>query len=220
MAASAKTILLKTRVGVDGEQTYRDALKNINRELKVLKTEMTAATSAFGNNQNSVEALTAKQQALSRQQEVHTEKVKRLSEMLELAKTKFADNTEVQDQYRIELANAQTALNKCSTELDGVSAALESAKQAQEDATNSTGEWSDSASNAADAAENMGEETEDAAKKSSTFASVLAGAAKTMAARWSPGPRLPPLRWPPWGLPPPLRSLPGLIWPRAPAVRR
>lgn len=67
MAASAKTILLKTRVGVDGEQTYRDALKNINRELKVLKTEMTAATSAFGNNQNSVEALTAKQQALSRQ---------------------------------------------------------------------------------------------------------------------------------------------------------
>ncbi len=140
MASSAKTILLKTRVGVDGEQTYKEALNRINGELRVLKAEMNAATSAFGDNQNSVEALTAKQEALTRQQEMHAEKVQRLTELLELSKTKFAENSEVQNQCRTDLAYAQAALNKCTNELGNVSAALESAKQAEAEAADGTNE--------------------------------------------------------------------------------
>ena len=70
------------RVGVAGEQTYREALKNISRELRVQKVEMDAVTSAYGANQNSIEALSAKQEALTKQQDAHREKVQILSEML------------------------------------------------------------------------------------------------------------------------------------------
>ena len=63
MPNGTKVVEMKTRVGVAGEQTYREALKNISRELRVQKVEMDAVTSAYGANQNSIEALSAKQQA-------------------------------------------------------------------------------------------------------------------------------------------------------------
>ncbi len=152
MAGGAKAIELKTRVGVDGETTYRDALKNIGRQLQLVKTEAKAVTSAFGDNQHSVEALTAKQKALGEQQKVHAEKVKVLSEMLEIAKRDFGESSEEADQYRIKLANAQTALNKCSNELSDVQSELEQQKTA----------------------------AKEAGDKHAALQGVLAGAAKTM----------------------------------------
>ncbi len=166
MAGGAKAIELKTRVGVDGETTYRDALKNIGRQLQVVKTEAKAVTSAFGDNQHSIEALTARQKALGEQQKVHAEKVKVLSEMLEIAKREFGESSEEADQYRIKLANAQTALNKCSTELSSVQNELEQQKTAAEDAGDAMEEAADSA--------------EDAKDKHAALQGVLSGAAKTM----------------------------------------
>ena len=98
MPNGTKVVEMKTRVGVAGEQTYREALKNISRELRVQKVEMDAVTSAYGANQNSIEALSAKQEALTKQQDAHREKVQILSEMLEIAKQEFGENSEEADQ--------------------------------------------------------------------------------------------------------------------------
>ena len=47
-------------IKLDGEKEYRQALKQISQELKVAGFEMKVVTAEFGKNNNSVEALTAK----------------------------------------------------------------------------------------------------------------------------------------------------------------
>lgn len=185
---------MKTRVGVAGEQTYREALKNISRELRVQKVEMDAVTSAYGANQNSIEALSAKQEALTKQQDAHREKVQILSEMLEIAKQEFGENSEEADQYRIKLATAQTALNKCSNEINTTSTALAEAQKATQesaDATDDLGdtvgeagdaldEYGEAAGETGDSLDELGDSADDASGKNQSFLSVMAGAAKTL----------------------------------------
>ena len=134
MAGKSKNLELKTRIGVDGETTYKQSLNSIASSLRVMKAEMAATQSAFGENADSIEALTAKQQALQDQQEKHAEKVKLLKEMLELAKQEFGENSAEADDYRIKVANAETALNKCTTELDKTTAALDEMGSTADDA--------------------------------------------------------------------------------------
>ena len=177
---SGKSLDLKTRIGVDGEQTYRQALKNINSELRTLRAETTAVTSSFGENQQSVEALTAKQEMLKKQQQACTEKVKLQTELLEIAKKEFGENSEEAMKYRTSLAQAQTALNKCTTELDKTGRELEDAKAAAESGAEANITLSDSAGDAADSVEQLGKGAEDAKKKSSAFGSAMAGVGKTL----------------------------------------
>lgn len=194
MPNGTKVVEMKTRVGVAGEQTYREALKNISRELRVQKVEMDAVTSAYGANQNSIEALTAKQEALTKQQDAHREKVQILSEMLEIAKQEFGENSEEADQYRIKLATAQTALNKCSNEINTTSTALAEAQKATQESADATDDLGDAAGDAGDALNEYGEaagetgdslgelgdSADDASGKNQAFLSVMAGAAKTL----------------------------------------
>lgn len=194
MPNGTKVVEMKTRVGVAGEQTYREALKNISRELRVQKVEMDAVTSAYGANQNSIEALSAKQEALTKQQDAHREKVQILSEMLEIAKQEFGENSEEADQYRIKLATAQTALNKCSNEINTTSTALAEAQKATQesaDATDDLGdtvgeagdaldEYGEAAGETGDSLDELGDSADDASGKNQAFLSVMAGAAKTL----------------------------------------
>ena len=194
MPNGTKVVEMKTRVGVAGEQTYREALKNISRELRVQKVEMDAVTSAYGANQNSVEALSAKQEALTKQQDAHREKVQILSEMLEIAKQEFGENSEEADQYRIKLATAQTALNKCSNEINTTSTALAEAQKATQESVDATDDLGDTVGEAGDALDEYGEaagetgdslgelgdSADDASGKNQAFLSVMAGAAKTL----------------------------------------
>lgn len=194
MPNGTKVVEMKTRVGVAGEQTYREALKNISRELRVQKVEMDAVTSAYGANQNSIEALSAKQEALTKQQDAHREKVQILSEMLEIAKQEFGENSEEADQYRIKLATAQTALNKCSNEINTTSTALAEAQKATQENADATDDLGDTVGEAGDALDEYGEaagetgdslgelgdSADDASGKNQAFLSVMAGAAKTL----------------------------------------
>lgn len=194
MPNGTKVVEMKTRVGVAGEQTYREALKSISRELRVQKVEMDAVTSAYGANQNSIEALTAKQEALTKQQDAHREKVQILSEMLEIAKQEFGENSEEADQYRIKLATAQTALNKCSNEINTTSTALAEAQKATQESADATDDLGDTVGEAGDALDEYGEaagktgdslgelgdSADDASGKNQAFLSVMAGAAKTL----------------------------------------
>ena len=194
MPNGTKVVEMKTRIGVAGEQTYREALKNISRELRVQKVEMDAVTSAYGANQNSIEALSAKQEALTKQQDAHREKVQILSEMLEIAKQEFGENSEEADQYRIKLATAQTALNKCSNEINTTSTALAEAQKATQENADATDDLGDTVGEAGDALDEYGEaagetgdslgelgdSADDASGKNQAFLSVMAGAAKTL----------------------------------------
>ena len=52
------------KIGVDGEREFKQALSNINTQMRVLGSEMKLVESQFSNQDKSVQALTARNAAL------------------------------------------------------------------------------------------------------------------------------------------------------------
>ena len=55
------------KFGAEGEQEFKKALNEINQAYKVLGSEMKLVQSQFDKNDNSVEALTARNEVLNKQ---------------------------------------------------------------------------------------------------------------------------------------------------------
>ena len=82
----AKKINIGAVLGIEGEKEYRQAISGINSTVKTLKSEMKLLSAEFGENQNSVEALNAKDKVLNKQLEAQKDKVEVLKRALENAK--------------------------------------------------------------------------------------------------------------------------------------
>ena len=54
------------KIGLEGEKEFKKALSDINQSFKVLGSEMKVVSSQFDKNDESVEALTARNQVLSK----------------------------------------------------------------------------------------------------------------------------------------------------------
>lgn len=89
---SVRTI--STKLAVEGEAEYKQKIASCNSELKTLKSSLALVQSEYKNNANSVEALTAKGEALSAMQTAQAKKVAELEKALEncqKAQTAYAD---------------------------------------------------------------------------------------------------------------------------------
>ena len=139
------------RLGLEGEKEFKKALSDINQQFKVLGSEMKLVSSQFDKNDTSVQALTARNTVLSIEIEAQKSKIETLRQALENAATSFGEADRRTQNWRIQLNNAEAALNDMERELEGNNAALHEA----EDSFDDTG----------DAAEEAGEKTEDAGKK-------------------------------------------------------
>ena len=60
------------KIGVEGEKEFKKALSEINQTFKVLGSEMKLVVSQFDKQDNSVEALTARNRVLNK--EIDTQK--------------------------------------------------------------------------------------------------------------------------------------------------
>src|SRR5699024_7162911 len=107
-----------TKIILEGEKEYRNAISDINRNMRVLRSEMRAATAEFDGNANSVEALSKKNEILSKQQAEQEEKVKLLRGALENATKEFGENSKQVQHWQIQLNNAQAQVSKLSNELN------------------------------------------------------------------------------------------------------
>jgi len=70
---------ISTRIAIDGETQYKQSISNINAELKKYQSALGLVQSEYKTNANSLEALTAKQKALSDLQSTQTVKIKELN---------------------------------------------------------------------------------------------------------------------------------------------
>ncbi len=70
---------ISTRIAIDGEAQYKQSISNINAELKKYQSALGLVQSEYKTNANSLEALTAKQKALSDLQSTQTAKIKELN---------------------------------------------------------------------------------------------------------------------------------------------
>lgn len=74
---------ISTKLAVEGEAEYKQKIASCNSELKTLKSSLALVQSEYKNNANSMEALTAKGEALSAMQTAQAKKVAELEKALE-----------------------------------------------------------------------------------------------------------------------------------------
>ena len=85
------TKTISTKFAIEGESNYKNAVKGIKDEMKIFNSEMARVTAEFANNQNSMAALSAKADVLSRKYENQAECVCELFEALQNAKVAQAN---------------------------------------------------------------------------------------------------------------------------------
>ena len=140
------------KIGLEGEKEFKKALSEINQTFKVLGSEMKLVSSQFDKNDQSVEALTARNTVLNKEIEAQKQKIETLKKALENASTSFGENDRRTQAWQIQLNNAEAALNDMERELQQNNDALDRA----------AGEFDDAEKQADD----FGDEVEDAGKQS------------------------------------------------------
>ena len=163
------------KIGLEGEKEFKKALSDINQSFKVLGSEMKVVQSQFDKNDDSVEALTSRNQVLGKEIDAQKKKIETLRKALENASTSFGENDRRTQQWQIQLNNAQAALNNMERELDQNQKAIDSMGSEMQDAAQQTDKFGDEIDDAAD-------KTDKASGKLEKVGSVLKGLAVTAGA--------------------------------------
>ena len=110
-------------VKLTGESAYKQALREISRDLKELSAETKLVTAEYGSNDKSLEALTARSNALNKQYEAQAQKVK-------ILKDQYAAMSAEQDKNKEKHAALLTQYNEEAAKLEKI--AQESGKTSKE----------------------------------------------------------------------------------------
>lgn len=109
---------VETILRLQGESEYRTGLKNCAGEMKVMKSELSKVSSDFRTNANSMEALTAKGDVLSRMYDNQEKKVALLRGALENAQKTQADEQKEVTELREQYERAKKALDAFGDSVD------------------------------------------------------------------------------------------------------
>ncbi len=135
------TRTISTKLAIEGEAQYRQALSSCNAELKTLKSSLALAESEYKNNANSMEALTAKGKALSDMQAEQAKKVSLLESALKNAQSHqqayadaAADAGKKVAQYAAELEKLKSSTGDTQQEQAQLTAEIEKWTKVQQEA--------------------------------------------------------------------------------------
>jgi len=141
------------KIGLEGEREFKQSLREINQNFKVLGSEMKLLESQFDRNDKSMEALTARKESMNKAVDEQRDKISTLEKALQNATDSFGANDKRTQAWAIQLNNAKAELNNMERELDKTTTALENAGDGFEEAKGEVGDFSDEVKNAADVAE-------------------------------------------------------------------
>lgn len=150
------------KIGLEGEKEFKRALTEINQSFKVLGSEMKLVSSQFDKNDNSVEALTARNQVLNREIDEQKKKIETLRSALNNASNSFGENDKRTKNWQIQLNNAEAALNDMEREL----------KQNEKSLKNTGGEFSDAGKEADEFGDEVKNASDDAEKSSKSIQNI------------------------------------------------
>lgn len=163
------------KIGLEGEKEFKKALSEINQSFKVLGSEMKVVTSQFDKNDNSVQALTARNQVLNKEIEAQKQKIETLRAALANASESFGENDRRTQSWQIQLNNATAALNDMERELDRNNTTLDEAEREMDDVADSADDMEEEIDDAGDAADKS-------SGKFEKFGSILKGIGAAMGA--------------------------------------
>lgn len=101
---------IRTRLVLDGEREFNQAMQEIEREARILTSEMGKLEAQYGLTGDAQDYYSGKSDLLTRQIEQQEIKVRALEEAVEDAAKKYGDSAKQTDGYRIKLNNAEKAL--------------------------------------------------------------------------------------------------------------
>ncbi|MBR3869002.1 MAG: hypothetical protein IKM66_06775 [Clostridia bacterium] len=132
-------------IGLDGEKEFRQAVKAINSDLNVLKSEMKLVTAEFIDNEDSIKSLKAQQEVLNKQINEHSEKCNILKSALQNATKAYQENVALLPKMEKNLNSARNeyeriakAFGKNSDEAKAAKRALDSAQKSYDDVSKAT----------------------------------------------------------------------------------
>lgn len=163
------------KIGLEGEKEFKKALSEINQSFKVLGSEMKLATSQFDKNDQSVQALTARNTVLNKEIEAQKQKIETLRAALKNAAESFGETDRRTQNWQIQLNNAEAALNGMERELKDNNEALEQAENGFDEAGKEAEDFGKGVGKA-------GDESEEAGGKLKKVGEIAADVGKAMAA--------------------------------------
>lgn len=104
-------------VKLTGESEYRAALRNISQNLKEVSSELKLVSSQYDKNDTSIEALTAKQTALTHRLEEQKSKLSVLREQYEKMGSEYQQNKEKHEQLVASYNREKSELERIGREL-------------------------------------------------------------------------------------------------------
>ena len=107
------TRTISTKIAFEGEEQYKNALKNINSSLGTLKSELKLVESQFSGQANSYAALSAKGETLAKLYEEQSAKVSTLSSALK-------NEIEIRKAYASNVENAKEKVQDCEKALEAL----------------------------------------------------------------------------------------------------
>lgn len=164
---------LGLKIGLEGEREFKKAIADINREMRVLGSEMKVVASQFGKNATDADALTARNQVLGKEIEAQRSKIQALKAALDNASASFGQSDSRTQNWRIQLNNATATLNDMERELSENTSKIDQLTTA---AGSSEGELKDAASGAdklSREVDELGGELDDTSGKTRIFGDVL-----------------------------------------------
>lgn len=110
------TRTISTKLAVEGESQYKQAIKSISSELTTLDSRLKLVQSEYAGQQNSMEALRAKAKALSEVQAAQSEKVRTLKDAYNNAKSALEEYASKSERLKEALTQNEDALSGLSDE--------------------------------------------------------------------------------------------------------
>lgn len=104
-------------VKLTGESSYRAALRNISQNLKEVSSELKLVSSQYDKNDTSIEALTAKQTALTHRLEEQKAKLSTLREQYAKMGSEYQQNKEKHEQLIVSYNREKSELERIGREL-------------------------------------------------------------------------------------------------------
>ena len=121
------------KIGIDGENEFRNQIRKINNEYKTLTAETKATTAAFDAYGNEQGKLKKTGEQLQKQIDLQKQKVDLLSDMVKKATAKFGKNSDEVIRLKGVLYDAQASLSGLEGELRDVNLKLKEDTDAVED---------------------------------------------------------------------------------------
>lgn len=117
---------IKQRIVLEGEKEYNSALKEAQRNLKVLRSELKAESAELGKNATEQQKSEAKIKNLNKQIKEQEKVVRTYEKALAEVREKYGDNEEAISKWEIKLNDARTALANMKNSLDDTGRSMKS----------------------------------------------------------------------------------------------